>query len=575
MNKKIPFLLIFALIAVFIVSACSPNPESNLTQATADESNKGQVQIDLEPIATSLPLATQVQKADTETSEQEVEALLDGGAANSGVIGIVAPASVADRSGGSSYTGSTFDNVETDVVIDIDVDEPIDGEGTFADYGVNPFVNTADDHLSTFAMDVDTASFTLARSYLQNYNQLPPAEAIRSEEFINYFDMDYQAPTDDAFAIYLDAAPSIFGEEGQIMMRVGIQGKEVAAEDRQSALLIFVIDTSGSMDAPNRLAMAKESLKILVDELREDDRIGIVIYSDIVTAVLEPTPASDKDTIIEAIDSLHSSGSTYAEAGLRLGYEMAIANMQSDVITRVILLSDGVANVGETGPEGILNRVRNGVEEGVTLSTIGFGMGTYNDVMMEQLANDGNGNYFYIDEIREARRIFSTALTSTLQVIGYDAKIQVDFDPELVDSYRLIGYENRAVADVDFRNDSVDAGEVGAGHNVTALYEVVLKPDAKGKFATAAIRYQDADTREVVELSSNISTDAILDDLSDASASFRLAVGLAEFSELLRGSYWAEDGDYASILDLLSPMVKFDANAAELYDLVKIADDLS
>ncbi len=446
----------------------------------------------------------------------------------------------------------------------------------FEEYGVNPMLDTEDDHLSTFAMDVDTASYTLARSYLTDYEQLPPPEAIRPEEIINYFDVDYAPPEgDEAFAIHLDAASAPFGYEGHYLLRVGLQGRYIAAEDRDPALLIFVIDVSGSMDREDRLELVKQALALLVGELREDDRVGIVVYSDNSRPVLEPTSASDAETIMNAINALHPEGSTNVAAGLQIGYDMAQKNHRDEGITRVIVLSDGVANVGTVDSEGILKLIQDGVESGITLSTIGFGMGNYNDVLMEQLANDGNGNYFYVDNLREARRVFVHNLTGTLQVIGYDAKVQVDFNPAVTDRYRLIGYENRAIADEAFRDDTVDAGEVGAGHSITALYEFALEDaDADGVIATVYIRYQDAETREVVELSQEITTADVLPSVDEAPADFRLHAAAAEFAELLRDSYWAQDGSYMAVLEMAAPLVDEmpgNAEVAELVGLIRLA----
>lgn len=452
------------------------------------------------------------------------------------------------------------------------IDQPIT-----QDYGVNPFVEADQDNLSTFAMDVDTASYTLARNYLLQYNQIPPPEAIRPEEFINYFPTNYAAPQDEAnaFAIHMDAAPSPFNSGESLLMRVGLQGRIVAPEDRDPALLIFVIDTSGSMDAENRLGLVKESLAILTEQLREDDRVGIVIYENTARVVLEPTPASEKDQILNAIDSLISEGSTYAEAGLSLGYQMAQAHMREDQITRVILLSDGVANVGQTGPDQILSTINDGVEAGITLSTIGVGMGNFNDVLMEQLANDGNGNYHYVDNVREARRVFVNNLTSTLQVIAYDAKIQVEFNPDVVAEYRLIGYENRAIADEDFRNDTVDAGEVGAGHTVTALYEVILRDDTNGdNLATAFVRYEDADSREVVEINSTLGVEDVIASFDNAPSDFRLLASVAQMSDLLRHSPYAQNTTFEQIAALLQSFTGNDVNIAEVYDMLQAADRL-
>jgi Ca-activated chloride channel family protein len=454
--------------------------------------------------------------------------------------------------------------------------EPVT-EGTFEDYGVNPFVDTAQDHLSTFAMDVDTASYTVARSYLTGYGQMPPADAIRVEEILNYYDPRYPAPTDDSsFAIHMAAAPSPFAPDGTYLLRVGIQGQRVNAADRTPATLIFVIDVSGSMDQANRLPLVKETLSLLVNELREDDKVGIVIYADSARLILEPTSASNKDTILNAINSLRNEGSTYAEAGLMLAYNVARNHIDPQRINRVILLSDGVANVGETGPDQILQTIQQGVNDGITLTTVGFGMGDFNDVLMEQLANDGNGSYFYVDTLREARRIFVNNLTSTLQVLGYNAKIQVDFNPETVASYRLLGYENRAVADQDFRNDTVDAGEVGAGHSITALYEITLQPNVTaGTLATTFIRYEHAATRAVIEQSAALEVGAMVAGFDDAPVNFRLQAVYAEFAELLRGSEFAADGSYNALLPIVQPLSSNDPYALELLDLIQRARNLT
>ena len=312
-----------------------------------------------------------------------------------------------------------------------------------------------------------------------------------------------------------------------------------------------------------------------MNELRTDDRVGIVVYSNHSRAVLEPTAADNAATIMNAIHALQPEGSTNVVEGLRLGYDMAENYRHDDEITRVIVLSDGVANVGITEPGGMLETIKNGVEQGITLSTIGFGMGNYNDVLMEQLANDGNGNYYYVDTLREARRIFVYNLTGTLQVIAYDAKVQVDFNPAVTDRYRLIGYENRAIADEDFRDDSVDAGEIGAGHSITALYELALEENAEdGVVATAFIRYRDAETDAVVEQQIDITTADLLDSFAAAPTDFRLHASVAEFSELLRESYWAQEGNFVDLLTVAAPLVEEMPNndaVAEFVDLVRLA----
>ena len=331
----------------------------------------------------------------------------------------------------------------------------------FQNYGVNPFVDTVYDHLSTFAMDVDTASYTVARRFIMD-GFLPDPDSVRVEEFINFFEQEYQPPEEDAFAIHLEAAPSPFGEPNHWLMRVGLQGREVPAEEREDASLVFVIDVSGSMARENRLELVKKALRLLVEELRPYDQVGIVTYNTTAQVVLRPTSGWDKDSILWAIDMLQPGGSTNVEAGLKLGYKMAREELSPGVPRRIILLSDGVANVGNIAAETILNEVRSYLEDGIALSTVGVGMGNFNDVLLEQLADNGDGSYAYVDRLGEARRIFVENLTGTLQTIARDAKVQVNFDPEVVRRYRLLGYENRQVADQDFRNDYVDAGRSGS-----------------------------------------------------------------------------------------------------------------
>ncbi|MCJ7532465.1 MAG: VWA domain-containing protein, partial [Anaerolineales bacterium] len=359
----------------------------------------------------------------------------------------------------------------------------------FENYGVNPFIDTEDDHLSTFALDVDTGSYTVVRRTISDGN-LPDKDAVRVEEFVNYFEQNYDLPPEgQAFAIHIDGGPAPYTESDRYqMLRIGIQGYAVPPEERKDVSLTFVIDVSGSMDMENRLELVKDALELLVEQLRTSDSVGIVVYGDTAHVVLESTNGADKETIIKAINALQPEGSTNAEAGIQLGYQLATQAFKPTQINRVILCSDGVANVGNTGAENIWDSVKNKASEGITLTTVGFGMGNYNDVLMEQLADNGNGFYAYVDTINEAKRLFVQNLTSTLQVIAMNAKVQVDFNPEVVARYRLVGFENRAIADQDFRNDKVDAGEIGAGHSVTALYEIKLKPEASGQVAAAYLR---------------------------------------------------------------------------------------
>ncbi len=449
----------------------------------------------------------------------------------------------------------------------------------FRHYGVNPFVDTEDDRLSTFAMDVDTASYTVTRRFVHDGN-MPDPDSVRVEEFVNFFEQGYDPPAKDAFAIHVEGSPSPFGGDNHWLMRVGLQGRPVDLERRKDATLIFVIDVSGSMAREDRLGLVKRSIEVLVGELRPADEVGIVAYGDRGKVVLEPTGGGNKDLIMSAVRSLSPGGSSYLEDGLRLAYQAAAERARQarpGRIVRVMLLSDGVGNVGRTSADDILRRVRDNAEEGVTMTAVGFGMGSYNDVLMERLANDGNGSYYYVDSLTEARRIFSENLVGTLQVIAKDAKVQVDFDPAVVSRYRLLGYENRRVADEDFRNDAVDAGEVGAGHSVTALYELKLRDGADGALATVSVRYEDPDSGEVSELSREFPRSELAEGFQEASARFQMAAVVAEYAELLRGSYWAREGSLSAVVpeaQRVRNLLAEDVRVAEFADLAARTEKL-
>jgi len=288
----------------------------------------------------------------------------------------------------------------------------------FEDYGVNPFIDTEDDHLSTFALDVDTGSYTIMRNYLKDGLTVPP-DSVRVEEYINYFDQNYPNPSaHQAFTISMDGAPSPFTQtERYQMLRIGVQGYQVPEDERKDASLTFVIDVSGSMDMDNRLGLVKRSLELLVEQLGRRDNVSIVVYGSSARVILDPTSGADKDAILSAIYSLRPEGATNAEAGIRLGYRMALQAYNPNGINRVILCSDGVANVGNTEAEVILDEIHSHVKEGVTMTTIGFGMDNYNDVLMEQLADNGDGFYAYVDDMREAKRLFIDNLTGSRTVL--------------------------------------------------------------------------------------------------------------------------------------------------------------
>ena len=451
-----------------------------------------------------------------------------------------------------------------------------ENDNAFADYGVNPMTDTDEDQFSTFAVDVDTGSYTIARRYL-NENEMPYPAGVRVEEFVNYFDQGYDRPSErEVFTINLDGGAAPFTESDRYqILRVGIQGYEIDEYERDDVSLTFVIDVSGSMDLENRLELVKDSLELLVDQLRPDDRVSIVVYGSRARVVLEPTDGDEKDEIMWAIDRLEPEGSTNAEAGLKLGYEMALRAFNHRGINRVILCSDGVANVGKTGPGSIWEEIEARASEGITLTSVGFGMGNYNDVLMEQLADMGDGFYAYVDDIDEAERLFVDDLVSTLQVIALDAKVQVEFNPNIVARYRLIGFENRDVADEDFRNDEVDAGEIGAGHSVTALYEFKLYPGETGEIATVSFRWADPEDREVTEISEVIHTRDLHDTFSEASFYFQWDVLVAEFAEVLRDSYWARDtalDDLLEYFEALDDRYNLDEDREECLEMVETAE---
>ncbi|NJN17235.1 MAG: DUF3520 domain-containing protein [Oscillochloris sp.] len=440
---------------------------------------------------------------------------------------------------------------------------------------LNHFTQTAEDPESTFALDVDTASFTIARTYLEAGN-LPPADLVRSEEFVNRFDYNYPTPG-DTFGISVDGTTSPFATPNVRLVRIGIQGMPVDAGQRRPAVLTFVVDVSGSMDEPKRLPLVKQALRLLTARLGPEDTVALISYGDIARVVLEPTGAAEQERILRAIDALVPSGSTNAEAGLSLGYEIAAQAFDSAKINRVILNSDGVANVGATGPAAILRTIEQYAEQGIYLTTVGFGMGDYNDYLMEQLANDGNGAYAYVNDLAAAEELFGTQLTGTLQVIAQDAKVQVVFNPEVVSGYRLIGYENRAMADADFHNDAADAGEVGAGHSVTALYEVVLAEKTNGDMFQVRLRWADPNTGEVREIGRPFHSEELVGDFQQAAPELQLAVSAATFAEILRGNLYTSALSLHDVRDIVADVAETrpaDTHTLELLRMINRALEL-
>ena len=422
----------------------------------------------------------------------------------------------------------------------------------FEGHGVNPFIDADEDALSTFALDGDTASYEILALYLDQ-DSLPPPEAVRVEEFINSLPQDYPA-AEGALGLHLDAAPSPFGEEGYVLLRVGVSNP-APPDERGPVSLIFVVDVSGSMEADNRIGVAREVIAGLAELMTPEDRAAIVTYGSHASLVSGFADGDSRQVIIDGARALSTGGSTYAEEGLRLAYQLASGELERGQQVRIVLLSDGVANVGATGPESILDVVDQQAQRSATLTSIGVGIsGNYNDALLEALANRGNGTYHYIADREAAGRYLEESARGVFSETARDACIQVEFNRATVRKYRLIGYENRAVADEDFRDDSLDFGEPGFARDVTALYELRLQDGAApdGVLATARLRWLNPESGRPVEVEEDIAVSAIAAGIGSASAHLRQTAAAAEFAELLRKSFWAQCGSLDAVSELLA-----------------------
>jgi Ca-activated chloride channel family protein len=400
---------------------------------------------------------------------------------------------------------------------------------------------------------------------------------VRVEEFVNYFPYTYARPADsDPFGVDFEAAPSPW-DERNTLIRVGVQGKKIAYDQRKPVHLTFLVDTSGSMRSADKLELLKTSLRMLTEELEDGDTVAIATYAGSTKVVLEPTPISEKKRILASLSRLTAGGSTAMASGIDLAYQLADTSFVQGDVNRVIVASDGDANVGRSSHTEISPRIKAYAQKGITVTTLGFGNGNYKDTMMERLANDGDGNYFYIDGEREARRVLVDKLGSTMEVIAKDVKIQVDWNPEAVHAYRLIGYENRDIADRDFRNDTVDAGEIGAGHQVTALYEVVLHDNAqREKLATVRVRNKaPGPDAPAVERSWTLNEGAFRPSFLETSRQFRIASSAAWFAEILRDSPHMTEISLSQVAEIARDAQRVEySEDAELLSLIRRAADL-
>ena len=429
----------------------------------------------------------------------------------------------------------------------------------------NSFITTTNDPLSTFSIDVDTASYSNIRRFIQN-GQLPPIGAVRIEEMINYFSYTYPEPQSEPFSISAEIGPCPW-QDANKLVRIGIKAKDVNESQLPPSNLVFLIDVSGSMNHENKLPLLKKSLLMLTEKLNEKDRIAIVVYAGSDRVVLMPTPGNQKEAIKEAVHKLTSGGSTHASSGIQTAYDLARQSFMPSGNNRIILASDGDFNVGTTSRGELERLIAEKKESGVYLTVLGFGMGNFHDDTMEILADKGNGNYAYIDSLLEAKKVLIKERTSTLFALANDVKLQVEFNPARVGSYRLLGYENRALADEDFNNDKKDAGEIGVGHTVTALYEIIpagsktipavdplkyqkmVNTDRQwDEILTVKLRYKPLRAKQSLLLTQSLrDKDSLLD---QTSTNFRFAAAVAGYGLLLQHSEYSGKADYPELIEL-------------------------
>ncbi len=443
----------------------------------------------------------------------------------------------------------------------------------YADLDENPFLAVGQNPLSTFSIDVDTASYSNVRRFL-TAGQRPPVGAVRIEELLNYFRYDYAPPKGDApFATHVEVAQCPW-QPAHRLVRIGLKGRELREEGRASSNLVFLIDVSGSMNEPNKLPLLKQSMRLLVEKLGENDRVSMVVYAGAAGLVLPATRGDKKEAILAALERLQAGGSTNGAGGIGLAYETAVENMIPGGINRVILATDGDFNVGVTNESELARLIEAKAKTGVYLTVLGFGQGNYNDATMKKLSTKGNGNYAYIDSLREGRKVLVEQIGGTLVTIAKDVKIQVEFNPRVAGTYRLIGYENRLLRKEDFNDDKKDAGEIGAGHTVTALYEVVPVGVSAGTGKVDALKYQPAPAETVRGLETPASeelltvklrykkpdgeTSLLLEHpvtdrgaaIGESSKDFRFAAAVAEFGMLLKNSAHAGSATWESAREL-------------------------
>jgi Ca-activated chloride channel family protein len=457
----------------------------------------------------------------------------------------------------------------------------------------NKFLKVGAEPTSTFSIDVDAASYSNVRRFIMN-NQLPPKDAVRIEELVNYFDYDYPQPEgEDPFEVITEVANCPWSPEHQLV-HVGLQGKEIATEHLPASNLVFLIDVSGSMKSANKLPLLQSSFKLLTEQLRPQDRVAMVVYAGAAGVVLPSTSGKDKKVIMDALDQLNAGGSTAGGAGIKLAYKIARENFVQGGNNRVILATDGDFNVGASSDDAMVKLIEHERESGIFLTVLGFGMGNYKDSKMQKLADKGNGNHAYIDNMKEAQKVLVNEFGGTMFTIAKDVKIQIEFNPSKVQAYRLIGYENRLLNKEDFDDDKKDAGELGAGHTVTALYEIIpagvnsefLAEVDEGKEAETSIqysvkgddlffiklRYKQPDGAKSKLIEKGAGSKVIK--LSASSENFRWSAAVAEFGLLLRDSEYKGTATFAKAAKLAKQAKGKDANGyrKEFIQMIELAD---
>ena len=473
-----------------------------------------------------------------------------------------------------------------------DILPPVENTEQYGKIETNPVHAVAQTPVSTFSIDVDTGSYANIRRFLNQSGRLPPKDAVRIEELVNYFDYHYPLPQNNRpFAVYTETVDSPWQPNAKVI-KIGIQAKDLAAKELPPSNLVFLVDVSGSMTAENKLPLVKQTLRLLTEQLRPQDKVTLITYASGKKLVLPPTSGRDKDTILRAINGLRAGGATAGEAAIQMAYQEAEKALVKNGINRILLATDGDFNVGITDFETLKGMVAEKRKSGISLTTLGFGDGNYNERLMEQLADAGDGNYSYIDNRNEAKKVLQRQLSSTLATVAQDVKIQVEFNPATVKEYRLIGYENRLLKQEDFNNDKVDAGDIGAGHNVTALYEIIpagqtgwlnesrYQAPAAAKsntqeYAFVNLRYKLPGESKSTLISQPVQASSKA--LSQADANTRFALAVAAYGQALRGGEYNGKMGWNDIISLAQGSVKPDPYGLreEFIELLKTAQSLS